>query len=418
MVGMHYEISTLPNGLRLITEYVPGIRSIAVGIWVDTGSRDENDNEVGASHFLEHLLFKGSEKISSREISERFDAIGAESNAFTAKDHTCFWARLLDEDLEEGLELLGEMIQRPAFRSHEIDAERQVVVEEINEAEDDSSDRCHELFYQTIYEHHPLGIPVLGTRDSVFAMTRDDITAYWKRRYGASSTVLAMAGSINHQRAVESVLRAFGDWSGDGTEHRLSPVQVNPKVRVVPREIEQVHLILGGSAITRDDDRRYPLEVMNYVLGGGMASRLFSSIREDRGLAYSVYSFRHAYQDVGSWAVYVATTPRNVDQVLEVVRKEVSEIAQDGISEVELARAKGAIRGGLALAMEDPNSRMIRLGRDELMGTPHWSVDERLARLDAITLGEVRGVAGDVMTGPTVLTAVGPLVETELEAYL
>ncbi len=415
---MHFELTTLPSGLRVITEAMPDIRSVAVGCWVDAGTRDELANEAGASHFLEHLLFKGSENLTARQISETFDAMGAQSNAFTSKEYTCFWARLLDEDLDTGLGLLQEMLQRPAFRSAEIDSERQVVVEEINMSEDDPADVAHEEFFHALYAGHALERPVLGTRESIRGMSRDDILGYWKRRYGAGSTVVAVAGSIDHDRAVDLVTRHFGEWGGDGVLHEYSPPDVQPRVRVRRRDTEQAHLVIGGEGLDRVDSRRYVMEAMNHVLGGGLSSRLFHTIREERGLAYSVYSFRMPFAETGAWGVYAGTTPGQADTVLELILAEVAQLVEDGVTAAELERAKGNMRGSLALSLEDANSRMVRLGRDELLGLEHLSVDERIARIEAVTREEVQAVAEEVLTGPRVIGAVGPFDAGDLEEYV
>ena len=418
MSPMHYQLTTLPNGLRVITERMPGIRSVAVGCWIDTGTRDENSNEAGASHFLEHLLFKGSEDLTAREISERFDAMGAESNAFTSKDHTCFWARLLDEDLPDGLGMLSEMLQRPAFRSNEIDAERQVVIEEINMAEDDPSDVAFESFMSAVFAGHPLEEPVLGTRESIRGMTRDDIHGYWKRRYGAGSVVVALAGSVDHDDVVGQVGELFGDWSGDPLDHEYATIHPPASVRLVERDTEAAHVVLGGSGIDRADDRRWAFDVLNLVLGGGMSSRLFTSIREERGLTYSVYSFKTSYADAGTWGVYAGTTPDQVHTVLELIHQELDAVIADGITLGEMERAKGAMRGSLALAMEDASSRMVRLGRAEMIGFEHLSVDERIERVEAVTLDDVHDAARTVLAGPKVLGAVGPFDAADLEKHL
>ncbi|MBW3666019.1 MAG: insulinase family protein [Actinobacteria bacterium] len=416
---MHYDLTTLGNGLRIITEEMPSLRSVALGCWLDTGSRDENQNEAGVSHFLEHLLFKGSEKLSAREVSDTFDAIGAESNAFTSKEYTCFWARLLDQDLDTGLDVLSEIIQRPAFRPHEIDAERQVVIEEINMYEDDPNDVTFENFTRAVFADHALEEPVLGSRESIRAMTRDDIDGYWKRRYGAGSMVVAAAGSVDHDKFVELVSERFGDWSGDAVDHDLAPADVSPRVNVTRRDTEQAHIVLGGPGINRTDERRWALEVLNHVMGSGMSSRLFREVREERGLAYSIYGFKLAYADNGAWGVYVGTTPSQTDTALGIIRAELAKAVEEGITPEELERAKGSMRGGLALALEDGNSRMIRLGRDELAGMEHLSVDERLAKLDAVGLDEVRSVAADLYGAETrMIGAVGPFAEEDLTQYL
>jgi predicted Zn-dependent peptidase len=417
-VSTHYELSTLPNGLRVITETMPSVRSIAVGCWADTGTRDELTTEAGASHFLEHLLFKGSERYSARFIAESFDAIGAESNAFTSKDNTCFWARLLDRDLRVGLDLLAEMLQRPAFRANEIDSERQVVIEEINMNEDDPSDVAFEEFTQAVFAGHPLETPVLGTRQSSKGMTRSDLHGYWERRYGAGSAVVALAGSIKHEDAVEMVGELFAEWNGGAVDHVLRPATISPVVRTRHRETEQAHLIIGGLGLDRTDDRRFAFDTLNHILGGGMSSRLFLTIREERGLAYAVYSFRMAHADTGGWGVYVGTTPDQAETCLQLIVDEVNRMVTDGVTAAELERAKGSMRGGLALAMEDPNSRMIRLGRDELNGAPHLSIDERIARLDAVTLEHVQSVAQSVLTGTRVMGAVGPFKDGDLDKWV
>ncbi|MDX1447933.1 MAG: pitrilysin family protein [Acidimicrobiia bacterium] len=415
---MHYDLTTLPNGLRVITEPMPSLRSVAVGCWIDTGTRDEEANEAGASHFLEHLLFKGSEHLSAREISERFDAMGAESNAFTSKDHTCFWARLVDDDLPAGLGILAEMLQRPAFRPNEIDAERQVVIEEINMSEDDPADVAFEEFTRAVFAGHPLEAPVLGTRESIRGMTRDDIAGYWKRRYGVGSTVLALTGSVDHDDVVELAASLFGDWSGDPVDHEYASPALTPVANVVTRDTEQAHIVIGGEGLDRGDERRWAFEVLNHVLGGGMSSRLFTTIREERGLVYTVYSFRAAYADTGAWGIYAGTTPDQVGTVLDLIGAEIEKVVEDGITPQELERARGAMKGGLALAMEDANSRMIRLGRDELIGAPHLSVGERLAKVEEVTLDDIRTVAESLLTGPKVIGAVGPFDGSTMEPYL
>jgi predicted Zn-dependent peptidase len=415
---VHYDLTTLPNGLRVITEPMPSLRSVALGCWIDTGTRDELANEHGASHFLEHLLFKGSEELPARQVSEIFDSIGAESNAFTSKEATCYWTRLLDQDLGTGFDVLSEMLQRPAFRQNEIDAERQVVIEEINMNEDDPDDVAFENFTEAVFVDHPLEAPVLGTRESIRAMSRDDILSYWKRRYGAGSMVVAAAGSIDHDAVVEMVADRFGDWSGESLEHEHGPAAPRPVVRITRRDTEQAHIVIGGQGLTRSDEKRWAFEVLNHVMGAGMSSRLFREIREERGLAYAVYGFKMAYADAGAWGVYVGTTPSQTDTALTVIREELAKVVEEGISVAELDRAKGSMRGGLALALEDPNSRMVRLGRDELAGMPHLSVDERLAKLEAVTLDDVQAIAAELYTGQRMIGAVGPYDEGELDQYL
>ncbi len=392
---------------------------MAVGCWVDTGTRDERGNEQGASHFLEHLLFKGSETMSARYISETFDAIGAQSNAFTSKEYTCFWARLLDTEIDTGLTLLAEMLQRPAFRVGEIDSERKVVIEEINMNEDDPSDVAIEAFFTSLFAGHALERPVLGTKDSINEMTPEDISGYWQRRYGTGSTVIAVAGNVSHEQAVELVSMHFGDWTREPEAgHDLESPSFGSTVNVVSRDTEQAHLVIGGDSIHRTDEGRYADAVMHHILGGGMSSRLFQTIREERGLAYAVQSFSMPFAETGAWAVYVGTTPASAHTVLDLVIAEVEQMAANGVTDEELERAKGHMRGSLALSMEDTNTRMTRLGRAEIIGLPHLSLDERLAKVEAIAADDVRSIAAAVLEGPKALGAVGPFEAADLERHV
>ena len=414
---MHYELTTLPNGLRIITERMPTLRSATVGCWVDTGSRDEDPAEAGASHFLEHLLFKGSEEWSARRISETFDGLGARHNAFTSKEYTCFWTRTRDEDLPTGVEILGEMLQFPSFRQEEIDSERNVVLEEINMNEDDPTDVAHEQFIEALWGSHPLAAPILGTRESIVGMSRDTIHEYWGRRYSPHTTVIAIAGNLP-ENIIDLVSDRFGSWSGDGGSRDPVEPMVEATVGLRTKDTEQAHLIFGSPSLVRADDRRFALTIADHVLGGGMSSRLFREIRETRGLAYAVHSFWMPFLDAGASAVYVGTTPSQAEEVLEIVRAQLDELIADGISNDELERAKGHIKGSLALGLEDSSSRMNRLGRNELTGIEHLSVDETVERISRVTNDDIKEVAKIAYSGPYVLGAVGPFGENDLKEYI
>jgi predicted Zn-dependent peptidase len=412
---MHYDLTTLPNGLRIITQNMPSVRSVAIGCWVDAGSRDEEPIEAGTSHFLEHLLFKGSERLSARAISEAFDAVGARNNAFTSKEYTCYWARLRSADLPLAVDILAEMLQRPAFRQNEIDSERHVVLEEINMNEDDPTDVAHEQFVTALWDGHPLAPPILGTKDSITAMTRETIYRYWHRRYTPRTTVVAAVGDLDHDSLVELVAEHMGGWEGPALERSpLVPV-VAPRVKVRHRDTEQSHIVFGGEGLTRGDERRFAVTVANHVLGGGMSSRLFREIREDRGLAYAVHAFRMPFLDTGSSAVYVGTTPSQTFEVLKLIRTELDKLMADGVTDEELERAKGNIKGGLALSLEDTNGRMTQLGREELTGVEHLSVDETVAKIEALTRQDILDGARQVYAGPYVLGLVGPFEESDFE---
>ena len=415
---MHYDQTTLPNGLRIITRHMPSVRSVSIGMWVDTGSRDETPIEAGSSHFLEHLLFKGSEAMSAHYIAEAFDAVGARHNAFTSKEYTCYWARCRDADLPLTVEILAEMLLRPAFRQNEIDSERHVVLEEINMNEDDPTDVAHELFLSSMWEGHPLAPPILGTKDSITEMTRDTIAGYWARRYSPYSTVVAAAGRLDHGQIVAQVGELMGDWEGVPLDRTPTAPPRAMRVNVTTKDTEQAHIVIGGLGPGRDDERRWPLTVVDHVLGGGMSSRLFREIREERGLAYAVHSFRMAFLEGGSVAVYVGTTPSQAPKVLKLVRSEFEKLVEFGLTDGEMVRAKGHVKGALALAMEDTNSRMTRLGRNEITGVEQLSVDEIVAKIEAVEAEEVLSVAGDLYAGPFVLGAVGPFEAGELEEHV
>jgi predicted Zn-dependent peptidase len=414
---MDYELTTLPNGLRIITENMPTLRSVAIGCWVDTGSRDEIGLEAGASHFLEHLLFKGSDAWSARRISETFDGLGARHNAFTSKEYTCFWTRTRDADLPIGVEILAEMLQRPAFRQDEIDSERNVVLEEINMNDDDPTDIAHEEFITAAWAGHPLAPPILGTRESISSMTRETVSEYWARRYSPRSTVVSIAGNLP-DNLLDLIADRFGAWEGESTTRQPVTPLVKETTRVHTKDTEQAHILFGSPSIVRDDDRRFALALADHVLGGGMSSRLFHEIRESRGLAYAVHSFQMSFLDAGASAVYFGTMPSQVGEVLSIVTDETAKLINEGITEDELARAKGHIKGALALGLEDANSRMSRMGRTEIVGMEHITVDETVARISAVTNEEIMDVAKVAYSGPHIIGAVAPFGEDELKEYV
>ena len=412
---MNYDLTTLPNGLRIITQVMDSVRSVAIGAWVDTGSRDEEPIEAGSSHFLEHLLFKGSQRLSARAISEAFDAVGARNNAFTSKEYTCYWARLRSADLPLAVDILAEMLQRPAFRQHEIDSERHVVLEEINMNEDDPGDVAHEEFVTALWGDHPLAPPILGTKESIANMSRDTIYNYWHRRYTPKSTVVAAVGDLEHEKVVDLIAEYMGDWEGPAVGHtRVTPV-IAPRVRLRHRDTEQSHIVFGAEGFTRSDHRRFAVTIANHALGGGMSSRLFREIREDRGLAYAVHAFRMPFLETGSSAIYVGTTPTQTVAVLELIRAELDKIMSNGISDDELERAKGNVKGNLALSLEDTNGLMNQLGRHEVTGVEHLGVDEIVARIEALTHADIIEAAREVYDGPYVMGLVGPFQDGDFE---
>ena len=408
--------SVLPGGLRVVTEQMAGTRSASVGVWVGVGSRDESGALHGCSHFLEHLLFKGTTERSAFDISIELDAVGGEFNAFTAKEYTVFHARVLDEDLPLAVDVLGDMITSSVIAAEDVEAERDVILDEIAMHDDDPDDVVHNLFAEQAWgSDSPLGRPIAGTVETIEALTRAQILRFYRRHYRPSSMVVSVAGNLDHATVVRQVTKAFGRngfLDGDAEPEPVRPakrrVRVRPGVVEATRPFEQVNLVLGMEGLARADERRFALGVLNTALGGGTSSRLFQEVRERRGLAYSVFSFASHHADSGLVGVSVGCLPAKLDEVLATVRQELARVAADGITQVELERGQGQLRGGLVLGLEDSGSRMARLGKAALVHGELLSIDEVLARIDAVTLEDVRRVAAEVFAQPEVLAVVGP----------
>ncbi|WP_028476574.1 pitrilysin family protein [Nocardia sp. CNY236] len=406
--------TVLPGGLRVVTERLPGVRSASVGIWVGVGSRDEGPTVAGAAHFLEHLLFKATPTRSALDIAEAMDAVGGELNAFTAKEQTCYYAHVVDEDLALAVDMVSDVVLNGLCRSVDVDVERQVVLEEIAMRDDDPEDLVGDSFLTALFGDHPIGRPVIGSMASIEAMRAGQLRSFHGRRYRPDRMVVAVAGNVDHDRTVELVHRAFEqrlDPAGTPArrrEGRFRP-QGDPVLQRNHRDTEQAHLAFGVRAFGRHEGHgRWPLSVLNTVVGGGLSSRLFQRIREERGLAYSVYSSVDTFADTGAFSVYIGCQPENLGQVAALARGVLDEVAAEGISEAECARAKGSLRGGLVLGLEDSASRMNRLGRSELSYGNHRSLSETLARIDAVTTEEVAEVARTVLSRPFAASVAGP----------
>lgn len=406
--------TVLPGGLRVVTEFLPGVRSAACGLWAGVGSRDEAPAHVGATHYLEHLLFKGTARRTALDISAAIDAVGGELNAFTAKEYTCYYARVLDADLPLAIDVLSDMVTGSLIEPKEVDAERGVILEEIAMNEDDPADAAHEAFVAQLFGDTPLGRPVLGTSRSINAITREQIAVHYAARYRPENLVVAVSGNVDHEAVTAGVRDAFaGVLAGDAAPNppRLTdpaPPRAGHGVRLLSRDIEQANLVLGCAGLARTDGRRFALGVLNSALGGGMSSRLFQEVREKRGLAYSVYTFASQHADVGAWGLYVGCLPAKADEVLAICQEEVAKVVEHGLDDAELERGKGQLRGSIVLGLEDPSSRMSRLAKAELVHPRLEPVEEILASIEAVTHDDVRRVAGEVLAQPKALAVVGP----------
>jgi predicted Zn-dependent peptidase len=408
--------TVLPGGLRVVTEQMAGARSASIGVWVGVGSRDESPTLHGCSHFLEHLLFKGTSERSALDISIALDAVGGEFNAFTAKEYTCFHARVLDRDLPLAVDVLGDMVTNSVITAEDVEAERDVILDEIAMHDDDPDDTVHNLFAAQAWgTESPLGRPIAGTVESIGALSRTQVRRFYKRHYRAANIVVAVAGNVEHADVVRRVRTAFGrNGFLAGDEQPVQPRSARRLLSVrggtirEARPLEQVNLVLGMKGLPRSDDRRFALGVLNTALGGGTSSRLFQEVRERRGLAYSVFSFASHHADTGLVGVSVGCLPARLDDVLETVRIELSRVAAHGITEEELHRGKGQLRGGLVLGLEDSSARMSRIGKAELVYDELLGIDEVIARIDAVTLDDISEVAAEVFGSPEVLAIVGP----------
>lgn len=414
--------SVLPGGVRVLTEAMPGQRSATIGFWVGVGSRDEAPGQHGSTHFLEHLLFKGTKRRTALEIASAFDEVGGESNAATAKESTCYFARVLDTDLPMAIDVIADMITGAVLDPAEMEQERDVILEEIAMDSDDPTDVAHENFVAAVLGTHPLGRPIGGTPAAIRAVARDSVWEHYRRYYRPDELVITAAGGLEHDVVCSLVVDALHT-AGWSLEPDAAPVDRRSTERaditgtaglhLVKRAVEQANIIMGCPTIVATDERRYVMSVLNAVLGGGMSSRLFQEIREKRGLVYSTYSFASSYADAGYFGMYAGCTPSKVRQVLDLLGLELDKLAEGGISDDELRKAVGQLCGGIVLALEDTGSRMSRLGRAELVSGEYQDIDETLRQIKAVTAQEVQELARELAAAPRTVTVVGPFEETE-----
>jgi len=423
---MSVKRSVHASGLRIVTEEVPSVRSAAVGIWVNVGSRDEAPATAGASHFLEHLLFKGTTSRTALEISSSIESVGGEMNAFTSKEYTCFYARVIDTDLPMAIDVVSDLITSSIVTALDVDAERKVVLEEIAMRDDDPSDLVHDLFSDTFYGDTQIGRPILGTIDSIKGMSRNTVFNYYKKKYLPQDLVVAVAGNIKHKKVVAMVEQAL---SRDNFLDVLAAPVIRPNIPIrntkqqsvglLFKKSEQAHMFYGMEGVARADDRRFAMGVLSAALGGGMSSRLFQEIREKRGLAYSVYAYAQQFAGSGVLGFYAGCNPTKAIEVVEIIRSVLSDVADNGMTHEEIERAKGAVRGSLVLSQEDTGSRMSRIGKNEIVYGQVMDFDDILKAISRVSAQDIHEIASEFLVKTPTLALVGPFKnESKFEKVL
>jgi predicted Zn-dependent peptidase len=413
---MFYRKTVLDNGITVISEPMDSVRSITLGIWFAVGSRDESTPEAGMSHFMEHMMFKGTPSRSARTISEEFDRLGAELNAFTSKEYTAYYSRFVDEHLEKAFDILADMVVNANLDDPSCTSEREVVIEEIARMEDTPDDQIHELFSNALWPDHPIGLPILGSRETVGGFDHKQSVAFRSRHYLTGNAVVAAAGNVDHDALVAMAEARLGGLAvGQRSVRPVAHAVSAGRLTVLKKETEQAHICYGVSTMNAHHPDRFALSLLDGVLGGGMASRLFQEIREKRGLAYAVYSYSALYQDTGEFAVYAGTRPSNAEEVVGLIRTELDRVAADGVTPDELDRVRQAATGHLVLGMESTRNRMTRLGKNEVTSGEILSADEIMERYNAVTMDDVRRVSAEVLSAEKVLAVIGPFSPEKLE---
>jgi predicted Zn-dependent peptidase len=425
--GTSVRRSVLPSGVRVLTEQVPGAQSVSVSFSVAVGSRDETNNHFGSTHFLEHLLFKGTKKRTALDIAVAFDSVGGSSNASTGKEHTSYYARVQDKALPIAVDVIADMLTSSLIDPTEFENERPVILEELAMNDDDPHDVVHEEFSNAVLGDHPLGRPIGGTQETISAVTRDAVWEHYQQNYRPQDLVVAAAGSVDHQelvKLVEQGLIAAG-WdlsiAAEPVARRLlHPAKISRgmKVKVINRPISQVNILVGSEGLSVDDPRRHAMGILNTVLGGGMSSRLFQEIREKRGLAYSVYSFNQSYSDAATFGLYAGCSAAKAIEVTSLMLEELEKVATKGITNAELELAQGNISGSLALKFETNQARMSRLATAEIVSGEFMDLDESLARFEQVSLEDVQALAADLVSRPRSLVAVGDVDQAMFDQFV
>ena len=397
---------SLDNGIRLVTESMGHVRSVSLGVWLTRGSRHETDEDSGIAHFVEHMLFKGTATRSAEDIAQAVDSIGGQLDAFTAKEYASYYVKVLDQHLPLAVDILSDIVLRPAFNEIDIEREKKVILEEIKMVEDTPDDLVHELFTQAFWEGHPLGRPILGTKESVEGLTQQRLREHFRGAYAAENVIISAAGNLEHSALRDALEKAFGEMPSAGRKETWTPPAVIPKVVIRSKELEQSHICLGASSYPQNHDARYASYVLNTMLGGSMSSRLFQNIREKRGLAYSVFSGINAYRDAGALTVYAGCANEAVGEVIDLVVEEMKIIKQTPVSDSELRRAKDHLKGSVMLSLENTASRMSHLARQEIYFDKQFSLDETLEGIELVTPQDILRVAHDVLSNGSLAATV------------
>ena len=403
-----YRKTTLPNGIRLVTEWIPHVRSVAVGVWVDTGSRHEPADRGGISHFIEHLVFKGTESRSAEDIARAVDSVGGQMDAFTTKEHTCFYVTVLDEHLPLAADLLADILLHPRFDAGDIEREKGVVLQEFGMVEDTPDDVIHDLFAERIWPQHPLGRPILGDRKIVQGFERGTLLDYFRTEYCPERITIAAAGHVRHEQLVDLLGNRFLDFRQFRMPRAADPPDLATSLDLIERPLEQVHFVLGGRGLEQDSPERYALFLLNTIFGGSMSSRLFQRVREREGLVYSIHSGNAAFRDGGHFYVYAGTEPAHFRRVVELTLREFRSLRESGVTADELRRAKDHLKGSLMLSLESTGSRMTRIAKQELYFQRPFTFDEILADIERVTVQELKALGERLLDGQLSLVALGP----------
>lgn len=412
-----YKKQVLNNGIKVLTEEIPHLLSVSIGIWVKMGSRYEDANNNGISHFIEHLLFKGTERRSALDIAKEIDSVGGVLNAFTGREYTCFYAKVLTKDLPLAVDLLSDVYNNPLFDSEELDKEKGVILQEIKMVDDTPDDLVHDMFTQNLWKDHPLGFPILGNAETVSSITSDDVKSYFQQYHVPEAVIISAAGNLKHEELVRLLEKSFGNTNGESHHRTITTPSPNASVIIDKRDLEQVHFCLGTTALSLSSPDRYKSYLLSVILGGGMSSRLFQEIREKRGLAYSVYSYLNSYADIGSLVIYAGTGKDAINEVLSLVLKEFGKLKEGELEETELYTAKEQLKGNLLLGLESSDSRMSKLAKEEIYFNRYIPVEEVMSEIDRVTLNDIGELAETYFVQDSLtLVALGKLKSLDIPA--